>query len=471
MCGIWALFGSNDCLSVQCLSAMKIAHRGPDAFAFENVNGYTDGCFGFHQLAVVDQLLGMQPIQVKKYPSLWLCYNGEIYNHKEIQCCFEFEYQTKVDGEIILHLYDKERIEQTICILDGVFAFILLDTANKKVFLGKDTHGVRPLFKAMTEDGFLAVCSEAKDLVNLKHSSTPFLKVESFLPGQYEVLDLKSNGKVASAEMVKYHHCRDETLHALYDSVEKLFPGFELEIKKSNLRILFENAIRKCLMTNRRTFLLGGLNSSLVAATLLKQLKEVQIQYPLQTFAIGMEDSPDILAARKVAKHIGSEHHDVLLYSEEGIQALDEVIFALETYNITTVHASVGMYLTSMYIQKNTDSLVNFSGEGSDEPTQGYIYFHKAPSAEKAEEENKRLLKELYLLDVLLAGQTTVAHGLELTVLFLDHHFSYYLSLPPEMRIPKNGVEKHLRETFEFSDLIPKEVLWQPKEAFSDGIT
>ncbi|KAB1276755.1 Asparagine synthetase [glutamine-hydrolyzing] [Camelus dromedarius] len=455
MCGIWALFGSDDCLSVQCLSAMKIAHRGPDAFRFENVNGYTNCCFGFHRLAVVDQLFGMQPIRVKKYPYLWLCYNGEIYNHKKLQHHFEFEYQTKVDGEIILHLYDKGGIEQTICMLDGVFAFILLDTANKKVFLGRDTYGVRPLFKAMTEDGFLAVCSEAK--------------------GHYEVLDLKPNGKVASVEMVKHHHCRDEPLHALYDSVEKLFPGFEIETVKTNLRILFDNAIKKRLMTDRRIgcLLSGGLDSSLVAATLLKHLKEAQIHYPLQTFAIGMEDSPDLLAARKVANHIGSEHHEVLFNSEEGIQVLDEVIFSLETYDITTVRASVGMYLISKYIRKNTDSVVIFSGEGSDELTQGYIYFHKAPSPEKAEEESERLLKELYLFDVLRADRTTAAHGLELRVPFLDHRFSsYYLSLPPDMRVPKNGIEKHLlRETFEDSNLIPKEILWRPKEAFSDGIT
>ncbi|KAK2096287.1 hypothetical protein P7K49_025321 [Saguinus oedipus] len=405
---------------------MKIAHRGPDAFRFENVSGYTNCCFGFHRLAVVDPLFGMQPIRVKKYPYLWLCYNGEIYNHRKakevgkMQQDFGFEYQTNVDGEIILHLYDKGGIEQTVSMLDGVFAFILLDTANKKVFLGRDTYGVRPLFKTMTEDGFLAVCSEAKGI-----------SMEPFLPGHYEVLDLKPNGKVASVEIVKYHHCRDEPLHALYDNVEKLFPGFELETVKNNIRILFNNAVKKRLMTDRRIgcLLSGGLDSSLVAATLLKQLKEAQVQYPLQTFAIGMEDSPDLLAARKVANHIGSEHHEVLFNSEEGIQALDEVIFSLETYDITTVRAS--------YIRKNTDSVVIFSGEGSDELTQGYIYFHKAPSPEKAEEESERLLRELYLFDVLRADRTTAAHG----------------------------------ETFEDSNLIPKEILWRPKEAFSDGIT
>uniref|UniRef100_A0A2K5D9M9 Asparagine synthetase domain-containing protein n=1 Tax=Aotus nancymaae TaxID=37293 RepID=A0A2K5D9M9_AOTNA len=325
------------------------------------------------------------------------------------------------------------------------------------------------LFKAMIEDGFLAVCSEAKGLVTLKHFSTPFLKVEPFLPEHYEVLDLKPNGKVASVEMVKYHHYRDEPLHALYDNVEKLFPV------KNNIRILFNNAVKKRLMTDRRIgcLLSGGLDSSLVAATLLKQMKEAQVQYPLQTFAIGMEDSPDLLAARKVANHIGSEHHEVLFNSEEGIQALDEVIFSLETYDITTVRASVGMYLISKYIRKNTDSVVIFSAEGSDELMQGYIYFHKVPSPEKAKEESESLLRELYLLDVLRADRTTAAHSLELRVPFLDHRFSsYYLSLPPELRIPKNGIEKHLlREMFEDSNLKSKEILWRPKEAFSDGIT
>ncbi|XP_034616399.1 asparagine synthetase [glutamine-hydrolyzing] [Trachemys scripta elegans] len=475
MCGIWALFGSDECLSVQCLSAMKIAHRGPDAFRFENVNGFTNCCFGFHRLAIVDQLYGMQPIRVKKFPYLWLCYNGEIYNFRQLQKQFGFEYQTLVDGEVILHLYNRGGIEQTACMLDGVFAFILLDTANRKVFLGRDTYGVRPLFKVLTEDGFLGVCSEAKGLINLKHSMSTCPKVEPFLPGHYEVLDLKPSGKVASVELVKFHSCKDEPLHAAYDTVENLPAGLDLETVKSNIRLLFENAVKKRLMSHRRIgcLLSGGLDSSLVAAMLLKLMKESSINYPLQTFAIGMEDSPDLLAARKVAAYIGSEHHKVIFNSEEGIQALEEVIFSLETYDITTVRASVGMYLVSKHIRKKTDSVVIFSGEGSDELTQGYIYFHKAPSPEEAMEESERLLRELYMFDVLRADRTTAAHGLELRVPFLDHRFtSYYLSLPAELRIPKDGIEKHLlRESFQDSNLLPKEILWRPKEAFSDGIT
>ncbi|XP_073438177.1 asparagine synthetase [glutamine-hydrolyzing]-like [Dendrobates tinctorius] len=475
MCGIWALFGSDECLSVQCLSAMKIAHRGPDAFRFENVNGFTNCCFGFHRLAIVDQLYGMQPLRVKKFPYLWLCYNGEIYNYKQLEKHLGFEYQTMVDGEVILHLYSKYGIEQTAALLDGVFAFILLDTANKKVFIGRDSYGVRPLFKLLTDDGFLAVCSEAKGLIDLKHSMTSSPKIDPFPPGHCEVFDLKLSGKVAAVELIKFRNFKDEPQHAEYDSLGKLQAGMDRETVKRNICLLFENAVRKRLMAHRRIgcLLSGGLDSSLVAATLLKLMRESNLPYPLQTFAIGMDDSPDLLAARKVANHIGSEHHEIIFGAEEGIQAVDEVIFTLETYDITTVRASVGMYLISKYIRKKTNSVVIFSGEGSDELTQGYIYFHKAPSEEEAAEDSERLLRELYLFDVLRADRTTAAHGLELRVPFLDHRFtSYYLSLPPELRVPKNGVEKYLlREAFESSDLIPKDILWRPKEAFSDGLS
>ncbi|XP_059411321.1 asparagine synthetase [glutamine-hydrolyzing]-like [Carassius carassius] len=475
MCGIWALFGSDECLSVQCTNAMKIAHRGPDAFRFENVNGFTNCCFGFHRLAIVDQLYGMQPLRVKKFPYLWLCYNGEIYNHISLKNQFEFEHQTKVDGEILLHLYERFGIEKMASMLDGVFAFILLDTANRKVFLGRDTYGVRPLFRLLTDDGFLAVSSEAKGLLDVKTSMSTPPKITAFLPGHFEVFDLKLTGKVQSVQMDRFHCCTEEPKHAAYNTLEGLGKGFELETVKSNIRILFEDAVKKRLMAHRRIgcLLSGGLDSSLVAATLVKLANEEHLPYPIQTFSIGAEDSPDVAAARKVAAHIGSEHHEVNFTPEEGIRALEEVIVHLESYDITTVRASVGMYLISKYIREKTDSVVIFSGEGSDELTQGYIYFHKAPSPKAAAEDSVRLLEDLYLFDVLRADRTTAAHGLELRVPFLDHRFTaYFLSLPEEMRVPKDGVEKHLlRESFKGLDLIPDEILWRRKEAFSDGMT
>ncbi|XP_037650579.1 asparagine synthetase [glutamine-hydrolyzing] [Sebastes umbrosus] len=475
MCGIWALFGSGECLAVQCTSAMKIAHRGPDAFRFENVNGFTNCCFGFHRLAIVDQLYGMQPLRIKKFPFLWLCYNGEIYNHQTLRKQFDFDHQTKVDGEILLHLYDRFGIQKMTSLLDGVFAFILLDTSNRKVFLGRDTYGVRPLFKFLADDGFLAVCSEAKGLTDITHATATPADIVPLLPGHFEVFDLKQNGKVQSIQMEQFHCCTKEPAHANYDSVERLPTSFDEETVKSNIRTLFENAVRKRLMAHRRIgcLLSGGLDSSLVAATLVKLAKEEKLQYPIQTFSIGSEDSPDIIAARKVAAHIGSEHHEVNFSVEEGIQAIEEVIYHLETYDITTIRASVGMYLVSKYIKEKSDSVVIFSGEGSDELTQGYIYFHKAPNPKAAAEDSVRLMKELYLFDVLRADRTTAAHGLELRVPFLDHRFTaYYLSLPEEMRIPKHGVEKHLlRDSFKDLNLIPDEILWRRKEAFSDGMT
>ncbi|KAG7251508.1 hypothetical protein CRUP_030109, partial [Coryphaenoides rupestris] len=342
MCGIWALFGSDECLSIQVTSAMKISHRGPDAFRFENVNGFTNCCFGFHRLAIVDQLHGMQPLRVKKFPFLWLCYNGEIYNHHALQKEFDFDCQTKMDGEVLLHLYEQFGIQKMAAMLDGVFAFVLLDTANRKVFLGRDTYGVRPLFKLFTDHGFLAVCSEAKGLTEVTHSMPSEASLIPFLPGHVETFDLKASGKVESVGLDCFHCCTREPAHALYDAVQ-LTSGFEEEAVKSNIRLLFENAVRKRLMAQRRIgcLLSGGLDSSLVAATLVKLAKEEKLLYPIQTFAIGSEDSPDILAARQVAAHIGSEHHEVNFSAEEGIQAMKEVIFHLETYDITTVRASI----------------------------------------------------------------------------------------------------------------------------------
>ncbi|XP_075867297.1 asparagine synthetase [glutamine-hydrolyzing] [Nelusetta ayraudi] len=474
MCGIWAVFGSEECLSGLCRSAMKISHRGPDAFRMENVNGFTNCCFGFHRLAIVDELYGMQPLRIRKFPYLWLCYNGEIYNHQLLRKQFGYDYATEVDGEILLHLYDSFGIHKMASLLDGVFAFILLDTASRKVFLGRDTYGVRPLFKLNTDDGFLAVSSEAKGLIDVSNATDSPASLVPFLPGHVEVYNLQENGKVQSIQMEQFHSCTKEPAHAIYDTVAKLPTGCDEETVKSNIRSLFENAVRKRLMAQRRIgcLLSGGLDSSLVAATLVKLAKEEKLPYPVQTFSIGSHDSPDAIAARKVAAHIGSEHHEVNFTVEEGIQAVEDVIYHLESYDITTVRASVAMYLVSKYIRENSDSVVIFSGEGSDELAQGYIYFHKAPSPKAAAEDSIRLLNELYLFDVLRGDRSTAAHGLELRAPFLDHRFTaYYLSLPEEIRVPQHGVEKYLlRNSFKGLNLIPEEILWRRKEAFSDGV-
>ena len=186
-----------------------------------------------------------------------------------------------------------------------------------------------------------------------------------------------------------------------------------------------------------------------------------------------MEGSTDLEAARVMSKYLDTEHHEIKFTPQEGIDALHKVIYTLESYDIITVRASVAMYLVSKYIKENTDTTVIFSGEGSDELCQGYIYFHKAPTAQEGKDESQRLLEDLYFYDVLRLDRATAVHGLEVRVPFLDKYFtSYYLSLPPEDRQPQNGVEKHLlRSAFSGTGLLPDEILWRPKEGFSDGIS
>lgn len=233
-------------------------------------------------------------------------------------------------------------------------------------------------------------------------------------------------------------------------------------------------AVRKRLMADRRIgcLLSGGLDSSLIAALLVKEAKKANLPYKIQSFACGMGDSPDIRAAREVAKFIGTEHHEIIFTEEDVASVLDDVIYYLETPDITTIRASIGMYLISKYVVENTETTVLFSGEGADELAQGYIYFRDAPTAAAGHEESLRLLREIYLFDGLRADRTMAAQSLELRVPFLDLQFtSYYLSLAPELRQPKDGIEKHLlRSAFDKEKLLPSHILWRHKEAFSDGV-
>lgn len=500
MCGIWCIFGNDaDCPVSKLLdSANSIQHRGPDCFRFENVNHYANCCFGFHRLAIIDDINGMQPMRLLGKPHIWVTYNGEIYNYKRLGKQFKFDYQTDCDGESLIHLYDRGGIDFMASQLDGVFNFCLLDTKAKKVFIGRDTYGVRPGFKYFNQDkGLLAVCSEVKGLVGVKQHDNGISKekIVPVLPGHVEEYNLKSDGKVEFVRQERFHWAerfpRYKTSLRLDDvaaeggagdraseSTEELVAG-SVEAK---LRRLLTEAVKKRMIGQRRIgcMLSGGLDSSLITSLVHRSMGEMGLDYPLQTFCIGMEGSPDLANARIVADFLGTEHHEIKFTPEEGVGALSDVIRHLETYDITTIRASVGMYLVSQYIKRNTDSIIIFSGEGADELMQGYIYFQKAPSAEAAHEESVRLLEDLYLYDNLRADRTTAAFGLELRVPFLDHQFSsYFLSLDPELARPADahGNEKFLiRSAFDPKDssmkpFLPAEVLWRPKEAFSDGVS
>ncbi|XP_049872481.1 asparagine synthetase [glutamine-hydrolyzing] [Pectinophora gossypiella] len=472
MCGIWATFGVDGGLSptcIKCFSAIK--HRGPDAWRIEQDSREPLAILGFQRLAIVDGLHGMQPMRLHCYPRTTLICNGEIYNCKRLQAQYEFPYETKCDVEAIIHSYQTFGIAETVKKLDGVFAFCLVDGEKRKVHIARDPYGVRPLFRFHDEEnGVLAICSEAKGLIGYKQKGSENSTLGQFKPGHFETWSILDSGKVKLDQTEQYYK----------PGMPPHFTPFISEEDLSTMNVyektahLLEASCRKRLMAERRIgcLLSGGLDSSLIAALVVKLAKEHKLPYKIQTFAIGMGESPDLIAARTVADHLGTEHHEVRFDENDVRQALDNVIYHLETFDITTIRASLPMYILAKYIKENTDTTVVFSGEGADEVAQGYIYFRDAPSATAGHEESLRLLSDIYLYDGLRADRTTSAFSLELRVPFLDIQFTnHYLSIDPKLRQPQNGVEKHLlRSSFTKSGLLPDSILWRHKEAFSDGV-
>ena len=472
MCGIWALFGLDaQPLACICENFEKIKHRGPEAFKFESDTAVKNGYLGFHRLAIVDNLHGMQPMRLYKYPHLFLLCNGEIYNNREIGQEYGFQFVTQCDVEVIIHLYANVGAQNVARMLDGVFAFCLMDIERRRILIGRDPYGVRPAFRLSSDDGQLAVCSESKGLMGIKKRAKSKQLLEPFPPGHYEEYEILSDGRTKLLTRVNYHKPGDKPGFKAYTPWNALRSA---DIQ-GNIRTLLSAAVKKRLMADRRIgcLLSGGLDSSLIAALLVKHAKEENLPYKIQSFAIGMDDSPDIIAARQVADHVGTEHHEILFSQEDVVDVLDELICQLETYDITTIRASIGMYLISRYIKRSTEATVIFSGEGADELAQGYIYFRDAPNAVEAHNESVRLLKDIYLFDGLRADRTTSAFSLELRVPFLDIQFtSYYLSLDGASRQPQGGIEKYLlRSAFDGTNLLPSNILWRHKEAFSDGVT
>ncbi|XP_076295914.1 asparagine synthetase isoform X2 [Lasioglossum baleicum] len=471
MCGIWALFGLNSPLTCICENFVKIEHRGPEAFKLEYDHSVNNGYYGFHRLAIVDDLHGMQPMRLYKYPQIFLLCNGEIYNHKQISQKYEFKCVTQCDVEVIIYLYEHLGAENVAKMLDGVFAFCIVDIKKRKILIGRDPYGIRPLFRLVSDDGQLAVCSESKGLIGLTKQINSKWTLKPFPPGHYEEYEILNDGRTKLLSTVNYFKPGDKPSFQVHTPWNVLSKTNVHE----NIRLLLSAAVKKRLMADRKVgcLLSGGLDSSLIAALLVKHAKEENLPYKIQSFAIGMGDSPDIIAARQVADHIGTEHYEIIFSKEDVEDVLDKVIYHLETFDITTIRASIGMYLISRYIKYNTDATVIFSGEGADELAQGYIYFRDAPSELEAHDESLRLLKDIYLYDGLRADRTTSAFSLELRVPFLDLQFTnYYLSLDAATRQPQGGVEKHLlRSAFDNTNILPSNILWRHKEAFSDGVT
>lgn len=431
----------------------RLRHRGPD---WSGVYSSDKAILVHERLAIVDPGNGAQPLYNPERTHV-LAVNGEIYNHKELEkhLKVDFQFQTHSDCEVLLALY-KEKGPAFLDDLNGIFAFILYDAEQDAYLIGRDHMGIIPLYTGRDEHGNFYVASEMKALVPVCKS------VETFPPGHY----LWS---------------KDGELKTWYKRDWMEYGAVEHNVSdKAELKAALEAAVKRQLMCDvpYGVLLSGGLDSSVISAiTKLYAARRVEDDgkseawWPqLHSFAVGLEGSPDLAAARKVADHLGTIHHQIHFTVQEGLDALRDVIYHLETYDVTTIRASTPMYLMARYIKAMGIKMV-LSGEGSDELFGGYLYFHKAPNAREFHEENVRKLASLHLYDCLRANKSMAAWGVEGRVPFLDKEFmDVAMRLQPADKMCGKGkIEKHiLREAFE--DLLPHEVAWRQKEQFSDGV-
>ena len=457
MCGIVGIFNVKGNVSeargLALQMSKKIRHRGPD---WSGVYCGDTVVFAHERLAIVDPQSGGQPLYSKD-KKLVLAVNGEIYNHQEIRAQLEgeYEFQTHSDCEVILALYQKKGIN-FIEDLNGIFAFALYDVKNDTYLIARDHMGIIPLYHGWDELGQYYVASELKSLEGVCK------KIEVFLPGHYLMSEQNVLQKWYNRSWTKFENVENNTS----------------DIKK--LREALEQAVHRQLMSDvpYGVLLSGGLDSSIISAVAKKYAaKRIESNdkqdawYPqLHSFAVGLEGAPDLIAAKKVAEHIGSVHHEIHFTIQEGLDAIRDVIYYLETYDITTVRASTPMYLMARVIKSMGIKMV-LSGEGSDEIFGGYLYFHKAPNAKAFHEETVRKLDKLYLYDCLRANKSLAAWGVEGRVPFLDKEFmDVAMNLNPNDKMPGNGkIEKYiLRKAFE--DMLPESITWRQKEQFSDGV-
>ena len=445
MCGILAYFGTTLTKNQISPHFNKIKYRGPDN---SQINTHDNHQLYFHRLSIMGlDDVSNQPLNLKQYPSLSLICNGELYNYNKLTDNFNFSLETNSDCEIILHLYNKFGIEKTLNLLDGVFMFALYDSNQKILICARDPFGVRPGFMGVRKNNEYLIASEAKAISDICDDVKPFP------PGHYWLSETDSFKSYYQYEYPKTS-----------DNEESIL---------DNTNILLNRAVEKRMMSDREIgcLLSGGLDSSLICSL----VKKYYTGKKLSTFSIGMEGSIDLEYATKVAQYLNTSHHNVLLNEDDFFRAIEEVIYKIESFDITTVRASVGNYLVSKYIKENSDCIVIFNGDGSDEVCCGYQYFSKAPSEEDMKIENYKLLQNIYLFDVLRSDRSISSNGLEPRTPFLDKDFvSYYMSIPYQYKTFNNDdiIEKRiLRQAFSSDNLLPNEVLWRKKCAFSDGVS
>ena len=435
-------------------------HRGPDV---STLIQNKDEVIGFHRLRINgDNGLSNQPMTLDG--ATYMICNGEIYNHAALEKRYGLRCTTGSDCEVILHMFTSMGFYNTIRALDGEFAVVIVTPST--VYAARDPYGVRALYSARNDLQEFGFASECKSLMGLFAPD----RIAQVKPGTIQI-QVKESNIFSSKSYFDYRSAidRSATTHTAADNLQQLLVGAVAKRLMCSRRHAVQKDGQTRLAVERvpsiGAYLSGGFDSSAIAAILQKV-------YPgqLETFSIGFEDSPDLLYARKVAKFIGSKHHEYVITEEQALAAIPPTIKAIESYDTTTVRASTMMYLLSEYVSKNSKAVVMFSGEGSDEASGSYRYFYNAPSPEDFQAETLRLLQDLCYFDNLRADKSSAAWGLELRVPFLDLDFlKFYMTLPPELKT-QNGVEKYLlREAMK--GYLPDDVLYRPKEAMSDGVS
>ena len=472
MCGIWCLFrdGAHEVASIYTSTLLP---RGPeqlDVFRGQTAAGQ-QFAFGFTRLAINGlNPKGMQPfhLDTPKGRITWMV-NGEIYNWQELadEHGLSLDLKTGSDCEVLGHLYarlaDQEQgLETLFRSLDGVFALTIWDSAKQQLIVARDPYGVRPLYyshQATENFGRMTTCV-ASELKAFPQRSKPV----AFPPGHYAVT---SPTKPLSPLLVSQYHSIPFLKNPSLVSYEAA---------KEHIYHALLAAVRKRVHCTERpigALLSGGIDSSLIAALVQKILKE-EGKPPLKTFSIGFEGSEDLKHARLVAEHIGSDHYEIVSTPDQFFAAIPEVIKAIESYDLTTVRASVGNYLVSKYIKNNTNCKVIFNGDGSDEIFGSYLYFYRAPTDTEYEAEVTRLLKDIHMFDVLRSDRSISSNGLEARTPFLDRQFvAVARSVPTQHLRPRQGqkVEKQLlRDAFSGTGILPEAVIRRRKEAFSDAV-
>ncbi len=457
MCSILAILDIKsdvDALRKQALQMSKLQrHRGPD---WSGMYANDKVIMAHERLSIVDIEHGSQPLYSND-GELVLAVNGEIYNHKELEdsLTINYSFQTKSDCEIINALY-REKGAEFLDELNGIFSFVLYDNKSNSYLIARDHIGIVPLYTGYDEHGNFYVASEMKALINVCKT------IEEFPPGHY----LSSK----EGKLKRYYKRSWDDFSNVKDN----------QTDRKLLKRGLEEAVHRQLMSDVPYGLLlsGGLDSSIIAA-IVKKFAQRRIEsndlrdawWPkLHTFAIGLEGSPDLAAARVVAEYIDSVHHEFTFTIQEGLDALSDVIYHIETYDVTSIRASTPMYLIARKIKSMGVKMI-LSGEGADEIFGGYLYFHKAPDAEALHIETVRKLQQLHWFDCLRANKSMASWGVEARVPFLDKEFiDIAMNInPADKLVTKGKMEKQLlREAF--SDYLPESVLWRQKEQFSDGV-